>query len=184
MATKTDSLTVSFSLDAQDIDYFRDRLERARSKGVDEAGVIAAAEGLSTSVAAAEAPSFVRASFGKLGSLIGMLKDKDWRLEGEDRARVLSALAYFADPEDIIPDRIPGLGFLDDAIMIELVAGELAPELEAYGEFLAFQEGRAQADAGSLAEQRDEIQGRMRRRTRRMRTAASSGQRLSVFGVQ
>ena len=47
------------------------------------------------------------------------------RLAGAHRRRVLEALAYFADPSDLVPDQIPGLGLLDDAIMVELVAQEL-----------------------------------------------------------
>lgn len=183
MATKSETISINFELAAEDVDYFRERLAKARKKGVDEAAVIAAAEGLAGSVAAALAPAFVRASFGKLQTLVSMLRDGEWRIEGEDRARVLDALSYFADPEDIIPDRIPGLGLIDDAIMIELVSRELAPELEAYAEFMAFRADRAGADAQVVAEQRGEIQGRMRRRSRRLRSSASSGQRLSVFGV-
>jgi uncharacterized membrane protein YkvA (DUF1232 family) len=48
---------------------------------------------------------------------------------------VLQALAYFAEPSDLVPDQIPGLGFLDDAIMVELVVQDLRPELDAYAIF-------------------------------------------------
>lgn len=41
-----------------------------------------------------------------------------WALDEADRQRVLGALAYFADPNDIIPDNVAVLGFLDDAVMI------------------------------------------------------------------
>jgi uncharacterized membrane protein YkvA (DUF1232 family) len=41
-------------------------------------------------------------------------------------------LAYFSDPEDSGPDHIPVLGFLDDAIMIELVVEELKDNIEAF----------------------------------------------------
>ncbi|MEZ4293271.1 MAG: hypothetical protein R3E53_23125 [Myxococcota bacterium] len=49
----------------------------------------------------------MRNRIAQLGKLTDMLEDADWRLEGEDRKRVLNALAYFADPDDLIPDRCP-----------------------------------------------------------------------------
>ena len=36
---------------------------------------------------------------------------------------ILGALVYFCDPEDLIPDNIPGLGYLDDAIYNTRPAG-------------------------------------------------------------
>jgi uncharacterized membrane protein YkvA (DUF1232 family) len=80
-----------------------------------------------------------------------MLEDADWKMEGEGRQRVFRALAYFAEPTDLVPDHIPGLGFLDDAIMIELVAAELRPEMEAYAAFCRFrqeQQARQGVDPG------------------------------------
>ena len=47
--------------------------------------------------------------------MIRMLEDAEWKLEDPHRSRVLQALAYFVDPRDMIPDQIPGVGFLDDA---------------------------------------------------------------------
>jgi uncharacterized membrane protein YkvA (DUF1232 family) len=52
----------------------------------------------------------------------------------------LSALAYFCDPEDLIPDHIPGLGFLDDAIYAEIVLDVLRNEISLYEEFCAFRD--------------------------------------------
>jgi uncharacterized membrane protein YkvA (DUF1232 family) len=67
-----------------------------------------------------------------------MVSDEEWKLSEEDRNRVLGALVYFCDPEDLIPDHIPGLGFLDDAIYVELVIRELKDEIESYEEFFQF----------------------------------------------
>jgi uncharacterized membrane protein YkvA (DUF1232 family) len=175
MAKKTDTLAVSFELGPQDIAYFRERLETARGKLSGSPQIIDVAEGLFNSVAATTAPAFVRASFAKLKLLIDMLRDEDWRLEGDDRARVMDALVYFAEAEDMIPDRLPGIGFLDDAIMIELVAGELEPEIDAYNEFLSFRVKRSGADAKQIESQRDELQRRMRRRDRRARSGGGGG---------
>ena len=66
----------------------------------------------------------------------------------EDRQRVLACLTYFANPKDIIPDNVPVLGFLDDAIMIELVVRELQHEVEAYDDFVVYRnDGSAHAAA-------------------------------------
>ena len=68
-----------------------------------------------------------------------MIEDSEWKIPEEERADVLSALAYFSDPEDLVPDHIPVLGFLDDAIMIELVAEELKDDIEAFlSNFVAY----------------------------------------------
>ena len=54
---------------------------------------------------------------------------------------VLAGLAYFANPEDLIPDHIPALGFLDDAIMVKFVEEEFKHELWAYRKFRKFRDG-------------------------------------------
>jgi uncharacterized membrane protein YkvA (DUF1232 family) len=123
------------------------------------------------------APEFVRERAAKLALLIEMLNDSEWSLEGEDRARVVRLLAYFAETDDLIPDNIPTLGYLDDAIMVELVVRELRDELEAYDDFCRFRERRpellkqgsegATDREGWLGTRREQLQSRMRRRYRR-----------------
>ena len=80
---------------------------------------------------------------------------------------------------DIIPDELPGIGFLDDAIMIDLAAIDLTPELEAYAEFCDNRDDLAakEADAQPLKVARDELQSRMRRRRRRRAGGAARGDR-------
>jgi uncharacterized membrane protein YkvA (DUF1232 family) len=78
---------------------------------------------------------------------------------------VLNALAYFTEPDDLIPDHIPGLGFLDDAIMVELVVRELEHEIEAYRDFCDFRESHTASGRDDwLTERREELQTRMRQR--------------------
>ena len=85
--------------------------------------------------------------------------------------RVLNALAYLAEPEDLIPDHIPGIGFLDDAIMIELVVRELRPEIDADEDVCRYRR-ELKEESGSrvvvsrqewLDARRDALQSRMRR---------------------
>ena len=107
-------LKIVLELSDKDLKYFRKCLQSVRKGklGSDEALILASASELITSVSDAEAPEFVKGRIGKLRLLIDMLEDEQWRLAGADRTRVLSALAYFVDPDDLIPDRIPGIGAL------------------------------------------------------------------------
>jgi len=137
--------------------------------------IVAAAEELLASAEIATAPRFVVDRLQNLKLMIHMLSDIEWRLPHQEATRVLNALAYFAEPEDLIPDSVPGLGFLDDAIMIELVVRELKHEIEAYRDFCEYRV-RMRQDQGHAAKvsregwldnRRKELQVRMRRRRKR-----------------
>ncbi|MFT5441735.1 MAG: uncharacterized membrane protein YkvA (DUF1232 family) [Myxococcota bacterium] len=184
MTTADASIKVSFELNKKDIKYFRERLKSTRSKRdeKDDEIVIQAAAASIKDAIAADSPEFVCVRLDTLNQLIEMVRDTQWRLEGRDRVRVLDALAYFADPEDLIPDRIPGIGYIDDAIMIELVARELKHEIKSYEDFCDFRKQKAmKADDDKISARRESLQRRMRRRRRsdsdRLR---SSGGRSSL----
>ena len=167
--TNESSIKVSFELTKRDIKYFRERLQRTRTNRSerDEEHLIKSASTLVSEAIAADSPEFVRIRLTTLEKLVDMVRDTQWRLEGRDRARVLDALAYFADPEDLIPDRIPGIGFIDDAIMIELVARELKHEIKSYEDFCTFRRQReAKRDENRIETRRQALQRRMRRRRR------------------
>ncbi len=124
-------------------------------------------------------PDFVAERLKDLAVIINMLKDDEWGLPKDIRGQVLSSLAYFSDPDDIIPDDIPVLGYLDDAIMVQLVVVELGPEIDAYNEFCEYRtrEGTRRGDDISreewLSAKRQELHSRMRRR--RSRRASKRG---------
>jgi uncharacterized membrane protein YkvA (DUF1232 family) len=170
-------MKVSFELSPRDIRFFRDRLKQVRAgdSSSNESAVIRGAVELVEEAIAAKPPDFVIERIRKLEQLIEMLRDRDWRLEGADRARILDAIAYFVDPDDLIPDRIPGIGYLDDAIMVELVVRELTHELEAYEDFCEYRERRLKTDEPpQLEARRKALQARMRRRSRKERSRQQS----------
>jgi uncharacterized membrane protein YkvA (DUF1232 family) len=181
-------MKVSFELSPRDIRFFRDRLKQVRSSdsASDESVVIQGAVDLVDEAIAAKPPDFVVERIHTLEQLIEMLRDEDWRLEGEDRARILDAIAYFVDPDDLIPDRIPGIGYLDDAIMVELVASELTHEIEAYEDFCEYRKRCPKmAKQPKLETRRKALQSRMRRRSRRersnQRSRRSSSSRVRLW---
>lgn len=141
------SLRISFELSANDVKHFREAMRKARrtARDADDAGILDAARGLFMEVNAKHVPGYVRERLDRLRAMIDMLEDKEWKLSRAEQESVLAALVYFSDSEDLIPDDIPGLGFLDDAIMIELALGKLKHEIEAYQDFCEY---RRKYDAG------------------------------------
>ena len=85
-----------------------------------------------------ELPQFVSDRLFKLQILLNMIRDDEWQLDAEEIDSIRSALYYFIDPEDVIPDHIPGIGYLDDAMYAEIVIQELKTEIKMYQEFCQF----------------------------------------------
>jgi uncharacterized membrane protein YkvA (DUF1232 family) len=168
------ALTITFDLSDKDLDLLSKLIETAKSKAVSlsEGEIIAAARRVLVE-SGSEVADFIRERLEKLRQLIEMLEDQVWDLTGDDRARVLSALAYFADPDDIIPDDVPGFGLLDDAVVIDLVCQSLQHDIDAYQDFRKFREAEEARRGKSvdplrpeqwLRTRRVQLHDRMRRR--------------------
>lgn len=184
-------MKISFELSESDLEHFREVMARARkaTEGLSEQQIVDNACKLMKVVNQSDTSSFIRNKVNQLEVLIGMVVDRGWGLTNDDRKRVVEALAYFSETDDLIPDDIPGLGFLDDAIMIELVYAELEHEIQAYRDFVVYraaEAGRKGEDAGTLdradwlEERRQQLHSRMRRRRRRGR---GGGREKSPFSL-
>lgn len=176
------SLRITFDLDEADLKFFRSQMNRARkaAKAATEEEIVGKANEALAVVRSTKVPNFVTERLDRIKALIDMLGDAEWALEGEERRNVVSALGYFADPEDIIPDNIPVIGYIDDAIMIELVVRELSHEIDAYADFCAFRKSAPKAKASRdewIASKRRQLYARMRRR----RTSSGSGSGRTRF---
>lgn len=169
------SFSITIDLSERDLEHFQTAKAKAESAATGRTAdeVIEAAGKLLEQAQSVQVPDFIGVRLAKLNDLIAMLRDEGWAMGEADRKHVLSALVYFADPSDIIPDDVPVLGFLDDAIMIEICVRELRPELDAYDEFCDYREREARrrgedpAKVGRaewLADRRDELVDRMHRR--------------------
>jgi len=177
------SLKVTFELEDRDLQYFRRSMKQAlnTAKQSNEDDVIAHATAMIDTVRKAKIPEFVALRVDKLGSLIDMLADDEWALESADRKNVVAALQYFAEPEDLIPDDIPVLGYIDDAIMIELVVRELKPIIDAFEDFMLYKSEEKSRNRNPeisreqwLEVKRQGLHSRMRRRRQAARSRAAS----------
>lgn len=176
------ALKVTFDLEDKDLQFFREQMKRARESAqkASETEVIDRAEAMITEVSNSNVPRFVMQRIERLQVLIDMLRDDEWSLSASERTNVVAALAYFADPEDIIPDNVPVLGYIDDAIMIELVVKELTHEIDAFEDFRRYRSEEASRNRNPdvsreewLAVKRRDLHARMRRRRRGVSTRSA-----------
>lgn len=171
-------MRVTIDLDASDLLRFRHALARAArlARDADEPDLIAAAKHALDHLPLATAPGYVRKRIGEVQRLIAMLEDEAWALGGHERIEVLRTLVYFSDPEDLIPDDIPGIGLVDDAIMLELLLRRQRHMIAAWADFCRYRtslgavpdERAARIEhAGRLARRRTRLLERMRERMRK-----------------
>ena len=64
--------------------------------------------------------------------LFSMITDKEYAVDKKTYLMIAGALAYVVFPIDIIPDFIPGVGFLDDAFVLGFVIKQLSDEINQY----------------------------------------------------
>lgn len=172
------SITLNFELNDRDIGHFKDAMARSRkaaeSKTPQE--IVDCATRLLADAGKVNIPDFIQERLLRLDDMIAMVRDDAWALPEADQERVLSALMYFCDPADVIPDHVEVLGFLDDAVLIELSVRELKHELDAYDDFCDFRSHEARrrgVDPATLGRvdwldsRREELIDRMHQRRER-----------------
>lgn len=75
----------------------------------------------------------LRSDLPLLGRLLKAWKDGSYRgLSVRTLASLAGALLYVVSPVDLIPDFIPGVGFIDDAVVLALLLHSLAQDLVAF----------------------------------------------------
>jgi len=129
---------VTFQLDESDAAYFRGLYRKARRSTEDyerEAIIRAARDVVKRVRAAKKTPHFVIEAIEVLADLTDLIQDDAYAAPETVKREVLAALAYFTNPEDLIPDHVPGLGFLDDALMVKFIEEEFKHELWGFRKF-------------------------------------------------
>ena len=177
-------LKLSFELSDRDLGYFREALRKSREavRDAEDQEIVDAVQHVLEEIRGNEPlPDFVAERIPQLGLLIQMLADDEWQLPNTEREQLLAMFVYFSDPEDILPDSIPVIGYLDDVIIIELVTREMQHVREAYDDFRTFRrefddehgkniDGAIRRDR--LDRKRQQLHQRMQRRSK---SAAKSG---------
>jgi uncharacterized membrane protein YkvA (DUF1232 family) len=80
-------------------------------------------------------PAWIVARMRRASVLNVMLADPTWDLAGDCRDAARLVMDYVHSTLDLIPDKLPRLGWLDDAILIEAAWPLLSGEVDSYLDF-------------------------------------------------
>jgi len=178
----------TLELSERDLRFFREALKKAREavRHADDNEIIEAIDDILGEIKSEEPlPDIVAKRIPQLESMIRMLKDEEWALPADARERLLATFVYFGDPEDIVPDHIPVIGYLDDVIIIELVVRELHHVRLAYDDFCEFRENydRRHKSGHDAAIRRDRIDRKRQQLHQRMKRRLQSDRKAKRSSV-
>ncbi len=69
---------------------------------------------------------------GRVTVLYDMVRDAGFRIDGKTKTLIAAGLLYFLLPLDMTPDFIPGLGFIDDALVLGALWKVVQNEVDRY----------------------------------------------------
>lgn len=179
-------MKLSFELSDRDLRYFRGALKQSREavRDAEEQEIVEAICHVLAEIRSNEPlPDFVANRIPELETMIDMLTDDDWRLPEADRERLLAMFVYFSDPEDLLPDDIPVIGYLDDVIIIELIIRDLRHVREAYDDFCRFRTEFDTEHGESVdgAIRRDRLDRHRQQLHQRMKRRAAQGRNSGIW---
>lgn len=182
-----------YALAAAEIDRFNALLARlGRSEPLDSDQVAAAARELcGRSVYDGAAPC-IRARLRRLAMVDRMLGDRQWDQDGPAHETGRLVVAYARGRDDLIPDYVPQVGRLDDAIVLETAWPQLVDEVDEYLDYCRLRaieaHLRERAVAGFRFSRRDWAEARQAERAlaehqRRVRMSSYLPRGVALFQV-
>jgi uncharacterized membrane protein YkvA (DUF1232 family) len=127
----------SFRLSTLDMERFNQLLSTLAGDRtpLDCDQVVTAARLLADSCGSQSTPTCIRQRLEQAGSLSSMLADHGWQPASEVVTPAGAVLDYLNGHNDLIPDWMPQVGRLDDAIVVEAAWPRLAGEVLSYQDF-------------------------------------------------
>ncbi len=135
------------------ISHFNDELQalNAGAPNVNRDQVASLVRWLQT-LPAETAVATINLRMTRVETLRRLLRDPNWEVSVEFAQRTRQLLDYVARFDDVIPDDVPLIGHLDDALLVELCWAKFTGEVQDYLDFCRFRE--QQGLRGSANEQR------------------------------
>lgn len=85
-------------------------------------------------------PAFVESRMRAWDHLQQLAEDRDWRADTDVLMRTNALRDYINNPDDVLPDHLPSIGLLDDALLIDVALQNLRGELADYESFCHFRQ--------------------------------------------
>ncbi len=85
-------------------------------------------------------PAFVASRFASLGRLDALASDAAWGADDDLCAYLRTVHGYLDDRNDLIPDDLPVVGRLDDAVLIDVALQLVREDLAVYEDFCRFRQ--------------------------------------------
>lgn len=117
-------MTDAEMVDAADID----RIEREVPKKVDNMKAVT------------EGVEWLKSMLNRVTVLYEMVRDAEYKLDRRSKALIAAGLIYFLLPVDMTPDFIPGIGYIDDALVLSTLWKIVQEQVTRY---MSFKENRA-----------------------------------------
>jgi uncharacterized membrane protein YkvA (DUF1232 family) len=121
-------------------DFMRQRLNRD-AEGVSERDIHALRSSVPEKLEAIDTKQ-LRKELEWVGELVGrvrtlwdMLFDKEYAIDWKSKALAAAALLYFVLPTDLTPDFIPGIGYIDDALVLATLWRLMQEKIDDYISF-------------------------------------------------
>ena len=128
-------------------------------------------------------PTSVREPLALIPQIAELICDAHWQADTEAREQFAAALAYFVDPNDLIPDDAR-YGYLDDALVLKLALAAHRHEWLAwrdYRDYIATYPEDTGIDRGTwMRRRRERLELELRKRSAE-RAYPASGRRESSF---
>lgn len=97
-----------------------DRIEKEMPKKVDNLKAVT------------DGVEWLKSMLNRVTILYEMVRDADYRIDRRSKALIAAGLLYFLLPVDMTPDFIPGIGYLDDALVLSALWKIVQEQVDRY----------------------------------------------------
>ena len=125
-----------FALEARELERFNGLLaDLGRTAPLARDQIVTAARDLYDPRLGDAPPPCIAIRMAHAAPLDQFIVDEGWAPPGQAVAAARAVLAYLQRPDDLIPDWVPQLGRLDDAIVVDVAWTRIGDELAGYRDF-------------------------------------------------